>query len=133
MEDNPYEAPKSHITLVADQQFGIPIPAGKGVRFVNMIIDYAAFFGFSVAIGFLIGLSGNRSLLAWVGENETLAGLMLMVGYYVITEGVFARSVGKLITGCKVVNEKGERPSFGPRRAGTTGPAGQIAIAPPST
>ena len=113
MEDNPYEAPKSHIPLVAVQQFGMPVPAGKGVRFLNMLIDYAAFIGFSLVIGFIIGLSGKRSLLVWIGEHETLAGVALMLGYYIITEGIFARSVGKLVTGCKVVNEKGERPSFG--------------------
>ena len=112
MEENPYQAPKSHIPLNTGQEFGHPIPAGKGVRFLNLIIDYAAFFGFSLVVGFAIGLSGARSLLALLQEYPTLGGIVLLLAYYLMTEGIFARSVGKLITGCKVVNEKGDRPSF---------------------
>ena len=33
--------------------------------------------------------------------------------YYVILEGMTGRTLGKLITGTKVVNERGEPPSFG--------------------
>ena len=112
MEENPYQAPKSHIPLNTGQEFGHPIPAGKGVRFLNLILDYVAFFAFSLGVGFAIGLSGSRSLLDLLQEYSTLGGIILLLGYYVITEGIFARSVGKLITGCKVVNEKGDRPSF---------------------
>jgi uncharacterized RDD family membrane protein YckC len=112
MEENPYQAPKSHIPLIPDHQSGIPVPVGKGVRFLNLLIDYAAFFGFSMMVGFAIGLSGNQSLLLMIQDYQTLFGVSILLSYYLITEGAFARSVGKFITGCKVVDEKGGRPSF---------------------
>lgn len=80
---------------------------------MNLIIDYAAFFGFSLLFGVVLGLTRSRGLIDWIVANERLAGILLLLAYYIITEGLFARSIGKLITGCKVVNEKGGRPSFG--------------------
>ena len=112
MENYPYQSPKSHIAPVAHEWIVRPLTAGKGVRFLNLLIDYATFFTASMVLGFLIGLSGQQDLLRWVTENETLYGFILIICYYLATEGLFARSVGKFITGCKVVDEKGGRPSF---------------------
>ena len=42
-----------------------------------------------------------------------LIGLPILLGYYILCEATTSRTLGKLVTGTKVVNEQGGKPSFG--------------------
>ena len=40
-------------------------------------------------------------------------GLLMALGYFVVMEAMFQRTLGKFLTGTKVVAQDGGRPSFG--------------------
>lgn len=115
MQENPYRAPQSHIQAPNPVAFasGRPIPAGKWLRFFNFVIDRIGAIGFGFLVGLGIGASGWKDGLDFIIEHEIVAGLLIALAYYVIFEGLTGRTLGKLITGTKVVNERGEKPSFG--------------------
>lgn len=115
MQDNPYRAPESLIqvpntTALADGQ---PIPAGKWRRFFNFLIDQLGAGGLGFVVGLGMGAIGWEPALNVLERHEVISGWLFMVVYYTIFEGMTGRTLGKLITGTKVVNERGEPPSFG--------------------
>ena len=93
--------------------YGRPIPAGKLLRFVNFIIDRIGVIAFGYGAGIFIALAGVEVVGEFVGAYEFIAGVILLVIYYVFLEALTGRTLGKLITGTKVVNQSGGRPSFG--------------------
>ena len=69
-------------TVLGEQNYKVE-PASKWLRLLNLLIDYIAF---------------------WV--------LGLVVGMVIIVEGATGRTLGKLVTGTRVVNAAGGTPSF---------------------
>lgn len=79
-----------------------PYPAGLGRRFANLVID---------AILFWVLVFGTVSMLTF----EQLSSGVVLLAYplvWTLPELLFGRTLGKLLTGTKVVNLQGERPSF---------------------
>lgn len=95
--------------------------ASSGTRFLNYIIDVISFivlfFVIVMFTGLLIGLFGLTGLGFWLDNLGDLGwniiGIIILMIYYVLTEGFFGRSIGKFITGTVVVDENGEKPDFG--------------------
>jgi uncharacterized RDD family membrane protein YckC len=93
----------------------------SGTRFLNYIIDLVSFFVVLITIGVVLGiltnLFGMTALGLWVDGLGDLGwnvvAITVSIIYYTIMEGLFGRSVGKFITGSVVVDENGEKPSFG--------------------
>ena len=90
------------------------IPAGQGLRFANLIVDYIMQFVLGLVMGMAIviiaGEAGSQILntgLSWV------FGVIISLIYYIVMESLFGRTIGKLVTGTKVVNELGDKASFG--------------------
>ncbi|MBL4714110.1 MAG: RDD family protein [Alcanivorax sp.] len=103
-----YEATQS----VLDDHYKVE-PASKWLRLVNLLIDYVAFWVLGVVVGFvIIYLFGNESAGWFEGVPGFLIGISISLGYYIILEGATGRTLGKLVTGTKVVNEVGGAPSF---------------------
>lgn len=73
-----------------------------GTRFVNYIIDMVIFY----AIIFVPEFAGFSII-----TTNTLFIYVIMFLYYSITEGLFGASIGKLITGCVVVDKNGNKVS----------------------
>ena len=115
-ENNPYEAP-SHSSMppqVPWQPLEV-IPVGKGLRLANFVIDV---FITQLGIGFMIGIFaavilGDRSDEFLNSPLLNLSFYLILPTYYILMEGLFGRSLGKLITGTKVVDSFGHKPSFG--------------------
>jgi uncharacterized RDD family membrane protein YckC len=68
-------------------------------------------------IGGLLEVAGVLSGVTTFAENlgglqETLLSTVGTILYYLFMESVFGRTVGKLITGTKVIDLEGKRPSF---------------------
>ena len=42
-----------------------------------------------------------------------MLGIPIALAYYLVSEATTARTLGKLVTGTKVVNEHGGKPTFG--------------------
>jgi uncharacterized RDD family membrane protein YckC len=107
---NPYEAPKTELSHQADQGSLEDLPtAGLGARFLNFIIDSIIS---RVVIIVVVG-----GLLRAIGPLESgpalaiVLALVAFVGYYVVLEAAFGWTIGKLITGTRVVRFDGAKPN----------------------
>lgn len=108
---NPYQAPASR---VVDDETAALIPAERWRRFVNLLVDYFGFFLLSVIIGLLIGVIGGVAAVNRLQQIPNyVVGVVILTLYYVPQELLFGRTLGKLVTGTKVVNEQGGKPSAG--------------------
>ncbi|PXY41515.1 RDD family protein [Flavobacterium cheongpyeongense] len=98
--------------------------ASNGQRFLNYTIDYALTYVFSYAFGlvlpFVINVLDSIGLTGfgfWVYNSGNVTWFFVSIAiaiiYYVLTEGLFGRTLGKLVTGTIVVNENGLKPGFG--------------------
>lgn len=79
-------------------------PASVGVRFLHMWID-------GVASYFFAGAVGGLAWLVLGFELALLIGGLSYIGYYFIFELAFGQTVGKMLTGTKVVALNGEKAS----------------------
>ena len=94
--------------------------ATKGQRFLNYIIDLIVQYGISFGVGVFAYLlsewAGLYALENWINSmgivEEYLLGYGIVLIYYTLIEGITNRSLGKYITGTKVVMLNGEPPKF---------------------
>lgn len=110
--NNPYQAP---VARVAEQESTAIVPAERWRRFVNLLIDYVGFLALSFVLGIVLGLAGGPAAVQKLQGTgiKYLTGIFLMLIYYVPLEGMFGRTLGKLVTGTKVVDENGNPPTWG--------------------
>lgn len=110
---NPYEAPLSVAdeTSLAVEEF---IPATRGLRFANYIIDRIAWSGLQLGGQWLI-----KVLLESIGSSfqigppeAFLINIFTAIAYYILMEATCGRTLGKLATGTKVVDADGRQPSL---------------------
>lgn len=109
---NPYAPPRQDGYAASTPSYapGLTI-ASTGRRLVNLILDYVGILLLSVAMGMFLTMIGLGDLVDQV--NDTLFGFFLMVVYYVPLEALFGVTLGKLVTGTRVVMEDGSPPGFG--------------------
>jgi uncharacterized RDD family membrane protein YckC len=110
--------------LFADPEYHL-VQASSGKRFANYIIDLAVFYGLAFLTGMVIALVNPVAIESIneindddLGFNllDRLIGLVLYGIYMFATEAIFkGKSLGKLITGTRAVNEDGSNVS--PRAA----------------
>lgn len=120
-EPNPYDAPSARIEASVPQERLEIEAAGRWRRFFNWAIDYACFTLVAIAVtipyAVWLVLQGDEAALARLEQPNLLRdygiGMLAMLLYYIPMEGLFGFTVGKLITGTRVVNEQGGRPTFG--------------------
>lgn len=85
--------------------------ASKSARFFNYILDSVGTLAFSVICVFVLNMIGMKHLVDREDRNFIL--LLFSFVYYVLFEGVWGTTPGKLVTGTRVVNEKCEKIDFG--------------------
>ena len=84
--------------------------ASNGKRFANYIIDSIAMYLLAVILLIIYIFTGNEYQENRL--NDYLLGGIVVIIYYLATEGLTGRSLGKLITKTKVINMENEKPSF---------------------
>ncbi len=80
--------------------------ASAGLRFANDILDRV----FSLIFAFLFAL-----LLYGITRNDGITGFSYfigIIGYYLVMEGIWQRTIAKFITKTKVVMKDGSKPDF---------------------
>jgi uncharacterized RDD family membrane protein YckC len=94
--------------------------ADNGTRLANYILDliflYIFSFIFSVTLGFVLAIFAPQSLNLFANPSsstELIYGLFLAAIYFTFLEATTGKTIAKLITKTKVVNEKGNRPGWG--------------------
>jgi uncharacterized RDD family membrane protein YckC len=124
--ENPYAAPTALSTfqpIITDRPVGIRV-ASQGARFANFVVDRIVVFALASVGGFLFGVvygitraSPTAPLTPQESQLLDIFGWVVAIGaqllYYIVMELAFQRTLGKLLSGTKVVTEKGEPPSFG--------------------
>ncbi len=95
--------------------------AAKQLRFANYLIDFVVQYGLGYAIGAISGLlyvylnvDGPYTWLTNMNRlEELLLGYAIGLFYYFTFEALTQRSLGKYITGTKVITFEGDKPSAG--------------------
>jgi len=102
------------------QNMGSGNNASLGKRFANFILDSVFYYVFSFIIGIIIAIFAVAYSPSFNGvfnvDNKLinyLIGFCVVFIYYSTSEALTGRTLGKLITRTKVVNENGQRPEFG--------------------
>lgn len=116
---NPYIPPASAFVSQVSEDLVFQ-EASKGKRFLNYLFDYCAIIGLAAVLGILVAIMEEMGILSGaVYKLQHISKLedyvftaMLSVFYYVTTEAFFGRSLGKLITGTKVISDAGTKPSY---------------------
>lgn len=120
---DPYHAPESRVAAELPEERLAIEAAGRWRRFFNWAIDYAVLKVFWTTVGVLYLVwcvsRGEDPMEAALRYRQTPTGwvyvyaLSTIMAYYVVMEGLFGFTVGKLVTGTRVVNAQGGRPTFG--------------------
>ena len=110
---NPYTPPSSSLGDGDHEPYKV-VPAGKWLRFANLLIDYVGYIIFSAIIGISIALTfGETGIETIESIPDIVIGLPIILIYYIVLESTTGRTLGKFITGTRVVNAKGLSPTFG--------------------
>ncbi len=112
---NPYAAPQANIVLPTEGTAGVQFrDASKGQRFLNIILDSILCNVLATIAGAIFG-----GILGAMGKADAAGAVGMLVGfgafflYYILLEGLFGFTLGKLITGTRVVKVTGGPPGFG--------------------
>lgn len=84
--------------------------ASQGKRFANYFLDSVFILIFAFAIGILLAIVFPSMLMILEEDNaiiDYVFGFILGMTYYTFFEMTTGRTIGKLITGTKVVDEEG--------------------------
>lgn len=121
-EMNPYAPPRAELDVrMAEVDLADAYEtASKGKRFLNYVIDrvtiYAGIIGLAYIIGTLEGLGYVDGFSLWLEEMSGLTDMaltaLLSVLYYAGMEMLWGRTLGKIITGTKVISTAGTKPGF---------------------
>ena len=116
---SPYAAPNADLTLTPSSTATALEEAGPRRRFLNLVIDTVAastasfVVAFVVAIGFALADAQAVLERALDGPLANVFGLVLYFAYFASLELASGRTLGKLITGTRVVTTDGGRPTAG--------------------
>ena len=113
MERNPYAPSQAALNEVPlEEPSDAPELASRRRRLANSLLDTVGYVVVSMAIGF-IGAVVNRVFNVDVFEFlGPLFGIGVLLLYYVVGEALFGRTLGKLVTGTRVVAESGGPPKL---------------------
>ena len=109
---NPYRPPVATVDLLLEPTGQRPL-AGKGRRLATLLIDYAGYYVLALLTGVVMGVAfGARALAMLEGANAYVVGFALYFGYYLLFEGLWARTPGKMILGTVVTDLDGRPPTW---------------------
>jgi len=87
--------------------------ASKSKRFTNFVIDVILLYPFAMFIGFFIGIF-DPYFFDYMSETDmNLTGYLIFVIYYSFFEITFGKTIGKMITGTKIIDVSGLKPTTG--------------------
>jgi uncharacterized RDD family membrane protein YckC len=112
-EHNPYAPPAAAVSEAsAVNQESDQEPASRGRRFANFLIDAVCYYALAMVVGTVIAIVDASFFEHLSVADDYLFGAAVMIIYYLPTEALFGRTVGKLVTRTRVVSESGGPPDF---------------------
>jgi uncharacterized RDD family membrane protein YckC len=109
---NPYAAPTAALYDGPAQEVRHYGAASRGQRFVNLVIDYLMVMALAFMAGIVLALA-DRTNPFENGLTGQVLGYAVMAGYYIVFEALTGRTIGKLVTGTRVLSATGGEPSRG--------------------
>lgn len=113
-DDNPYRSPASAVAEVRVAQ--ALVDAGKWRRFFNWVVDYIAIFAIVFVATIVAMVVGGDAAVEWIEAmgfwQEQMLGMVVLLAYYTAMEGLFGLTLGKWLTGTRVVDEHGGSPTL---------------------
>jgi uncharacterized RDD family membrane protein YckC len=110
---NPYQPP----TAATVSPYAAPqelVTAGRWRRLGTYVVDYFCFLFAIMVLAVVMALAGGDGMVrALQGPLQYVISLGGMVGYYLLFEGLWARTPGKFVCGTVVVDDDGGKPGFG--------------------
>lgn len=109
MDTNLFSPPEvKHTTLDSAEMLTYP-EAKNGKRFLTLLIDVVMYYALSIIFGIIVGIylvstDGNTDRLESMDLMLNLIGLGIYCLYYTLMEGLFGLTIGKLVTGTRVVD-----------------------------
>lgn len=93
----------------------IPVPAPRGKRFANLVLDLLGFYIFLTGVLMAIESAAPNFMERWKTEKglAIATNLVIFFLYYVGTEALTLGSPGKWVTRTRVVDFGGGVPGFG--------------------
>jgi len=85
--------------------------ATSGQRFANYLLDVIIIYVSAFVAGVVLYIVGLGDVIDRI--DDTLLGIILVLLYYVPQESLFGWTLGKLITGTRIVKEDGSPISLG--------------------
>ncbi len=107
-----YQTPGLTYLTLGNESFAEFAAAKKGLRFANRLVDI-------IIIIFVLYMNIIENYQFRELFRGTGAGTLLLVEfslglfYYLLLEGMFNTTIGKIITGTTIVDSEGKRPGFG--------------------
>lgn len=113
--ENPYTPSEHSISGAEAAQSRYPL-AGTGKRLLNYLVDQIGIMGLGFLFGLLLAVSLEEETLNGYLDSALLQfgmGYILSFVYYVAVEASTGRTLGKLVTGTKVLTWRYGIPTFG--------------------
>lgn len=123
--DNPFLSPSLDANSPAEiaEVRGVPQSVGKRTRFANFFIDNIVVNVLCLGIGIVMGImlvasgaqlgpDGSFDISPGMELVLNLIGIPIALGYYLGMEAMFGRTLGKMVTGTRVVDANGNQPPF---------------------
>lgn len=112
---NPYRAPMAAVADAASDALPIEC-ASKWRRFFNYAIDAAVLYALTTGLLIVVTVFDGEYWVEWYDGlavwRRYLLDCVPFAVYYVVLEGMLGISIGKLLTGTRVVDEHGRPPSL---------------------
>lgn len=111
---NPYASPEIVPDPTLDSNVPLRIePAGQGRRLANLVIDQVVQIVIGLVLGVLAAIFGGEEFVEKLDRiPDMLLGVAILLPYYIVCEATIGRTLGKLVTGTRVVDESGRPPTF---------------------
>jgi len=95
----------------AQCSYFIAKPATVGIRFLNYILDIVFYYILNFVFGICVAVFGFYDSYMNLGKaGQYLIAIIILFLYYFLLETIFGCTIGKLITGTKVITTSGDRP-----------------------
>lgn len=113
MEHNPYAPPRVEVSTPVLPPEGGDL-ASRGRRLVNLLIDTVGYYLLLLFVSiFMAAIDPRLVLLMTLGARRYLFVFAVIILYYLPSEALFGRTLGKLVTRTRTVSESGAAATFG--------------------
>jgi len=110
MDRNPYAPPTASVSdFPASGESDLRL-ATRGRRLANSLLDTVGYYLLAIVMSIVMALVSPTLLDRLAGPGSYVFAGTIWLLYYVPMETIFGRTLGKLITGTRVVTEAGKPP-----------------------